>query len=150
MRRILPILALAATIMFTGCSADTGSVKVAGGLCESHVATAARTTDQVARTASFDKAIKSCRTLEQWQGAVATYAAAVTGLEPLAYLGARCADPGAGLNGYMLCGLLAASLVTPSPEPTRKSRKKHKKTPKPAASAAPSPSLPGVGLTADS
>jgi hypothetical protein len=137
--RTLLLLGISATIAVGGCSSSSKApVQVAGGgLCESYVATAGQSAPGPERTDWFDKSIKTCRSLEQWESAVTAYAASAAGGSPTAYLAERCSDPGAGLGQYQLCGLLTISLATPRPEPTKKVKHKPKKTAKPKAKRTP-------------
>ena len=132
MRTTLLALAVSSILAFAGCTA-TGTVQVnvpGGGLCESNVATAAQTVDGAARSAVLDQAIRTCRSLEQWQAAVTAYGGDAVGPDAAAYLGQRCTEATSGLSDYQLCGLLAVSLATPTPKPSPK-HKKLKKTSKP-------------------
>jgi hypothetical protein len=150
-RRTLLILAISTAVVVSGCSAaGTGQVfPPKGGLCESYVATAGQATPGPGRTDWFDKSIRTCRSLEQWETAVAAYAADAVGAGATTYLAERCAETSAGLGRYQLCGLLTISLATPTPAPTKKSKHKPKKTakpkrtPAPVAAASPEPS-PGA------
>ena len=157
MRRTLLILAISASLAVSGCSALPGAggglpdVKE-GGLCAQHVASAAQAKDDAGRQVALDQAIKTCRSLQQWTDAVAVYGGNAVTPDASTYLGARCTEPTSGVGGYMLCGLLAQSLITPKPEPTHKPKKKSKKTAKPKRSlepvlvvtSPPPPILPGA------
>lgn len=144
MPRIVISLVVSAALVVAGCS--SGSLQAVqvkgGGLCESYVATAAIASPGPQRESWFDRAIKTCSTLDQWQRAVTTYAASVVAAAPTDYLAGRCTDGTAKLGGYQLCGLLAISLQTPTPKPTAKGgkhkpRKAAKPTPTPRPSRAP-------------
>ena len=141
MRRTLLILAISASLAVSGCSAIPGmggnQPSVKGGLCEQNVAAAAQTKDAAARISALDQAIRTCRTLEQWAKAVEAYGGDAVTPDATTYLGARCTEPASGVGRYMLCGLLAASLATPAPTPTAKSKHKPKKTPRPKRTPAP-------------
>ena len=152
MRRTLLILATSASLVLSGCSAvpgvGGGQPNVVGGLCEQNVAAAAQAPEGPARIAVLDTAIRTCRTLKQWVAAVEAYGGGAVTPDAASYLGARCAEPTSGVGRYMLCGLLAESLKTPTPAPTHKSRHKLKKTPKPTLAPALASAPPPVGPVA--
>jgi hypothetical protein len=145
-RRTLLTLAISACVVVSGCSAITGGGGGNGGpvprsLCEQNVAAGAQAVEGPARITALDAAIRTCRSLEQWTAAVVGFGAAAVGPDAITYLSTRCADSAAGVGGYQLCGLLAASRVTHKPGPTHKPKKtaKPKRTPKPVAVVASPP-----------
>ncbi len=59
----------------------------------------------------FDAAVRSCSSVEEWVAVAAAYPGALQGVDPVAFLSARCADPGAGLEAYATCHALALALA---------------------------------------
>jgi hypothetical protein len=116
--RLIALLVLLATpTSACAMSASQPNVPAAGNLCVRTFADVAAAPQHL--PGDLDTAIRRCSSLQEWSQAASLYPRALAGEDSDTLLLGRCADPSAALQGYLLCGRLAASLATPSPTPRR-------------------------------